>query len=58
MDMRGEYQRKNSEFHGNKMCARRLLKTGGAKKGRDFIRVKMMRKGKSRTVSGKDHVVR
>jgi hypothetical protein len=56
--MRGEYQRKSSGFRGNKTCARRILKTGGAKKGHDFMRVKMMRKGKSITVSEKDHVVR
>lgn len=56
--MAGEYQRKNSGFHGNKTCARRILKTEGAKKGHDFIRVKMMGKGKCRSVSEKDHVVR
>lgn len=56
--MRGEYQRKNSGFHGNKTCARRVLKMEGAKKGHDFIRVNMMTKGKCRRVSEKDHVVR
>jgi hypothetical protein len=56
--MAGEYQRKNSGFHGNKTCARRILKTEGAKKGHDFIRVKMMGKGKCRSVSEEDHVVR
>jgi hypothetical protein len=56
--MRGKYQRKDSGFHGNKTCARRVLKTGGEKKVHDFIRVKMMRKGKCRSVSEKDHVVR
>jgi hypothetical protein len=56
--MRGECQRKNSGFHGNKTCARRILKTKGAKKGHDFVTVKMMRKGKCRSVSEKYHVVR
>jgi hypothetical protein len=56
--MGGEYQRKNSGFHGNKTCARRILKMEGVKKGDDFIRVKMMRKGKCSNVSEKDHVVR
>jgi len=56
--MRGEYQRKNSGFYENKTFAKRVLKTDGAKKVHDFIRVKMVRKGECRIVSEKDHVVR
>jgi hypothetical protein len=56
--MREKYQRKNSGFYGNKTCTRRVPKTDGTKKVHDFIRVKMMRKGKCRSVSETDHVVR
>jgi hypothetical protein len=56
--MRRKFQRKNSRFHVNKMCAGRILKTEGAKEAYDFMRAKMLIKRKDGNVSEKDHVVR